>query len=68
MAIRSKATIKIPYGINPECWITAEPWSPGLWGIESDCDDLHFQEVCQGERDILLGMLAGLRVDFLIPP
>jgi hypothetical protein len=34
IGIRAKATIKIPYGANPECWITSEIFSPGLWGIE----------------------------------
>jgi hypothetical protein len=36
VGIRAKASIKFPYGTNPECWITAELLSPGLWGIESD--------------------------------
>jgi hypothetical protein len=28
-----------PTGSNPECWITSELLSPGLWGIESDSGD-----------------------------
>jgi hypothetical protein len=35
VGIRAKATLKIPYGSNPDCRITTELSSPGLWGIES---------------------------------
>jgi hypothetical protein len=35
LGIRAKATIKIPYGTNPDCWITSEFSSPGLWGIRA---------------------------------
>ena len=61
VGIRARATIKIPYGINPECWITSELLSPGLWGIESDSGQDYFQEVYQEERDILTGMLTSLK-------
>lgn len=50
---RAKATIKIPHGSNPECWIASELLSPGLWGVESDSDEQYFQQVYQDERDIL---------------
>jgi hypothetical protein len=61
LGIRGQATIKIPYGANPDCWITAELSSPGLWGIESDSGDPYFQEVYREEREILIGMLTSLK-------
>lgn len=61
LGIRAKATIKIPHGTNPECWITSELLSPGLWGIESDSDDAYLQQVYHDEREILTGMLASLK-------
>jgi hypothetical protein len=61
VGIRARATIKIPYGTNPQCWITSELLSPGLWGIESDSGDQYFQEVYQEEREILTTMLATLK-------
>jgi hypothetical protein len=61
IGIRAKATIKIPHGINPDCWITSEVLSPGLWGIESDSGDPYFQEVYREERAILVAMLASLK-------
>jgi hypothetical protein len=61
IGIRAKANIKIPYGRNPVCWITADLLSPGLWGIESDSGDRYFEQVYQDERDILLDMIAGLK-------
>ena len=61
LGIRARATIKIPHGTNPECWITAELLSPGLWGIESDSGDDYFRQVYQEERDILTAMLASLK-------
>jgi hypothetical protein len=62
VGIRARATIRIPYGtINPDCWITSEVLSPGLWGIESDSGDRYFQEVYREEREILIGMLASLK-------
>ena len=61
LGIQAKATIKIPHGTNPECWITAELLSPGLWGIESDSGDDYFRQVYQEERDILTAMLTSLK-------
>jgi hypothetical protein len=61
VGIRAKATIKIPHGSNPECWIASDLSSPGLWGVESDSDDEYFQQVYQDERDELLRMLAILK-------
>ena len=61
VGIRARATIKIPYGINPECWISAELLSPGLWGIESDSGDDYFRQVYQEERDVLIDMFASLK-------
>jgi hypothetical protein len=61
VGIRARAIVKIPYGINPQCWITSELLSPGLWGIESDSGDEYFQQVYQEEREILIGMLASLK-------
>ena len=61
LGIRAKATIKIPHGSNPDCWITSELLSPGLWGIESDSGDPYFQKVYQDEREILIAMLASLK-------
>ena len=61
IGVRAKARIKIPYGTNPECWITSEMFSPGLWGIESDSGEAHVQQVYQDERDILLDMLTSLK-------
>ena len=61
VGIRARAIIKIPHGINPECWITAELLSPGLWGIESDSGDDYFRQVYQEERDVLIDMLASLK-------
>ena len=61
LGIRAKATIKIPHGINPDCWIVSDLSSPGLWGIESDSGDPYFQEVYRDEREILISMLASLK-------
>ena len=61
VGIRARATIKIPHGSNPECWITTELVSPGLWGIESDSGAEYFEQVYQDERQILLGMLDSLK-------
>jgi hypothetical protein len=66
VGIRARATINIPYGANPQCWITAELLSPGLWGIESDSSDAYLQEVYREERDILVEMLAFLKTYDLI--
>jgi hypothetical protein len=54
------------YGINPQCWITSELLSPGLWGIESDSGDAYFRQVFQEEREILIGMLASLKTSEVI--
>lgn len=61
VGICARATIKIPYGVNPQCWITAELQSPGLWGIESDSGDDYFRQVYQEERDVLIDMLNSLK-------
>ena len=61
VGIYARATIKIPYGANPQCWITAELQSPGLWGIESDSGDDYFRQVYQEEREVLIDMLASLK-------
>lgn len=61
VGIQARATIKIPYGTNPDCWINSKMLSPGLWGIESDSGDEYFQEVYQEEREILIDMLASLK-------
>ncbi len=61
LGIRARATIRIPYGINPDCWITSEVLSPGLWGIESDSGDPYFEEVYREERAVLIAMLASLK-------
>ena len=58
---RPRHDLKIPYGINPRCWITSELLSPGLWGIESDSGDDYFQQVYQDERAVLIDMLAHLK-------
>jgi hypothetical protein len=60
VGIRAKATIKVPCGINADCWITSELLSPGLWSIESDSGSAYFREVYQEEREILVGMLDSL--------
>jgi hypothetical protein len=67
IGVRARATIKVPHGINPQCWITSELLSPGLWGIESDSGDEYFLQVCQEEREILIDMLASLRTYEVIP-
>lgn len=61
VGVRARATIKIPYGSNTECWITAELFSPGLCGIESNSGEDYFDQVYRDEREILLGMLASLK-------
>jgi hypothetical protein len=61
VGICARATLKVPYGVNPQCWITSELLSPGLWGIESDSGDEYFLQVYQEEREILIGMLASLK-------
>jgi hypothetical protein len=61
VGIRAKATIRIPYGVNPDCWITSEALSPGLWGIESDSGAQYFEEVYREERAVLIAMLAALK-------
>jgi hypothetical protein len=60
VGVRAKAILKIPHGINPDCWITSSLLSPGLWRIESDSGDEYFREVYREERDILAGMLDSL--------
>jgi hypothetical protein len=62
LGIRARAHIKIPYGSNPDCWMTSELLSPGLWGIESDSGDAYFQQIYQEERSILIDMLASLKI------
>jgi hypothetical protein len=57
VGVRAKATIKLPYGTNPDCWITSELLSPGLWSVESDSGDAYFRQVYEEEREILAGML-----------
>jgi hypothetical protein len=66
IGIRARATIKIPHGANPQCWITVELMSPGLWSIESDSGDAYLQEVYREERGILVAMLASLKTCDLI--
>ena len=61
LGIHARALIKIPYGANPESWITAELMSPGLWGIESDSGEDYLRQVYQEEREILTAMLASLK-------
>jgi hypothetical protein len=61
LGVRARATIKVPHGINLQCWITSELLSPGLWGIESDSGNEYFLQVYQEEREILIAMLASLR-------
>lgn len=61
VGVRAKATIKFPYGSNPDCWITSELLSPGLWSIESDSGDDFIRQVYDEEREILAGMLASLK-------
>ena len=61
VGIRARAGIKIPHGSNPDCWISAELLSPGLWGIESDSSEAYFGEVYRDERDTLIAMLASLK-------
>jgi hypothetical protein len=61
LGIRARATIKLPYGSNPDCWISSELYSPGLWGIESDSSEEYFEEVYRDERALLIDMLASLK-------
>jgi hypothetical protein len=61
VGMRARATLKIPHGSNPVCWITTDLLSPGLWGIESDCGEHYLEEVYRDERDELLRMLASLK-------
>jgi hypothetical protein len=61
VAIRARATIKLPYGGNPDCWITSELLSPGLWGIEGDSSEEYFEEVYREEHALLIDMLASLK-------
>lgn len=61
VGIRARAIIKIPYGTNPQCWITSELLSPGLWGIESDSGDEYFQQVYQEECQIIMTMLTSMK-------
>lgn len=60
VGVRAKAILKIPHGLNPDCWITSSLLSPGLWGIESDSGGAYFEEVYEEEREILAGMLDSL--------
>ena len=61
VGIRAWATIKIPHGSNPDCRITSQLLSPGLWGIESDSGDEYFEEVYRDERTLLIDMLQSLK-------
>ena len=60
VGIRAKAQINLPYGTNPDCWITSEIVSPGLWAVESDAGDNYFRQVFEEEKAILLDMLVSL--------
>ena len=59
--VRAKAILKIPHGLNPDCWITSDFLSPGLWGIESDSDEAYLNSVFEDEKETLLDMLESLK-------
>lgn len=61
IGIRAKTTVKIPVNGVPGNFILQEFTSPGLWGIESDSDSKYFQEVFEGEKQILLEMLEAMK-------
>jgi hypothetical protein len=61
VGVRCKAEIMVPHGTNPESWIKSVMRSPGVWGIESDSGEDHFDEVYHDERAELLGMLESIK-------
>lgn len=61
IGVQAKAIIKFPHGTNPDCWITTTLKSPGLWGMESNCDQAYKQEVFEEEKTTLIELLKSLK-------
>ena len=59
MGVRASCTVLI--GIGHKGHVIAQRIdSPGIWGVESDSDPGHVQELYENERSILLAMLAAM--------
>ena len=68
VGVRAKAEIRIPNGVNEDCWILSSMETPGLWAIESDSDETYFEEVYQEEKATLLEMLESLKDYEIVEP
>jgi hypothetical protein len=62
LGLCASVELAIPYGAGA---ILQTIKSPGLWGVESDSGEEHFNEIFQEEADTLAGMLRelGVKVD-----
>ncbi len=59
MGVRASCTVLI--GIGHKGHVIAQRFdSPGVWGVETDSDPDHVQELYENERSILLAMLAAM--------
>ena len=59
MGVRASCTVYI--GIGQQGHVIAQRIdSPGIWGVESDSDPSHIEELYESERSILLAMLDAM--------
>lgn len=59
IGVVAQAVIYLPVGAAPS-FVRYVMRSPGVWGVESDCDEAHLESIYQEERDELLGHLKAL--------
>ena len=59
MGIRASCTVLIGIGQSDHV-IVHRFDSPGVWGVETDSDPAHVQELFEDERSILLSMLDAI--------
>lgn len=63
IGIRATAEVAIPTPPGGRTVILQRTTSPGLWGIESDSDEGHYNETAEEECDTLKTMLLALGFD-----
>ena len=60
MGIRASCMLLIRIGQDDNNIILHRFKSPGIWGVETDSDPIHVQQLFEDEREILLGMLDAI--------